>query len=202
MKNNDKFNRAMSYLKNESFRILIFVTLFLLIPLVNLVSASEFEIHVNKAANLLNVIQDNKIIKQYSISIGRGGIGDKKKVGDKRTPVGIYYVTKLKDSDKFHYFFGLNYPNLKDGFFGYKRGLITIEQFNAIKRASLNKNTPPQNTKLGGAIGIHGIGKQTKQKLLIHKNINWTEGCIAVENHEVMELRKFIKVGTLVKITE
>ena len=79
------------------------------------------------------------IVKQYSISIGQGGIGDKKKVGDKRTPVGTYFVTRLKNSDKFHYFFGLNYPNLKDGFFGYKRGLITIDQFNAIKTASINK---------------------------------------------------------------
>ncbi len=197
-----KFNQAMNYFKNKSSRILICVIFFLAIPLVNLVFSSEFEIHVNKRANSLAVLQDNRIIKQYSISVGRGGLGDKKIVGDKRTPVGTYYVTRLKNSDKFHYFFGLNYPNLKDGFFGYKRKLITLEQFNAIKRASLNKITPPQNTKLGGAIGIHGIGKQTKQKLLIHKNINWTEGCIAVENHEVSELKKFIKVGTLVKITE
>ena len=192
----------MNYFKNESHQILRFIIFFLSIPLTNSIFASEFEIHVNKGTNSLTVIQNSKIIKEYSISIGRGGIGDKRMVGDRRTPVGTYYVTRLKNSDKFHYFFGLNYPNLKDGFYGYKRKLITREQFNSIKRASLNKITPPQNTKLGGAIGIHGIGKQTKQKLLIHKNINWTEGCIAVENHEIRELKKFIKLGTLVKITE
>jgi len=169
---------------------------------INVISASEFEIHVNKQANSLIVLQGKNIIKQYSISIGRGGVGDKKIVGDKKTPIGEYYVTRLKNSEKFHYFFGLNYPNQKDGLIGYKRKLITLSQFKAIKRASINKVTPPQNTRLGGAIGIHGIGKQTKQKLLIHKNINWTEGCIAVENHEVRELKKYIKIGTLVKITE
>ena len=146
----------MNYFKNESDQILRFIIFFLLIPLTNLISASEFEVHVNKGANSLSVIQNSKIIKEYSISIGRGGIGDKRMVGDKKTPVGTYYVTRLKNSDKFHYFFGLNYPNLKDGFYGYKRKLITRDQFNSIKRASLNKITPPQNTKLGGAIGIHG----------------------------------------------
>ena len=46
------------------------------------------------------------------------------------------------------------------------------------------------------------LGNKQNEKLLIHKNINWTEGCIAVENHEVRELKKYIKIGTLVKITE
>ena len=114
----------MNYFKNESDQILRFIIFFLLIPLTNLISASEFEVHVNKGANSLSVIQNSKIIKEYSISIGRGGIGDKRMVGDKKTPVGTYYVTRLKNSDKFHYFFGLNYPNLKDGFYGYKRKLI------------------------------------------------------------------------------
>ncbi len=192
----------MSHLRYKSFRNLIFMIILFFISSINVISASEFEIHVNKQANSLIVLQGKNIIKQYSISIGRGGVGDKKIVGDKKTPIGEYYVTRLKNSEKFHYFFGLNYPNQKDGLIGYKRKLITLSQFKAIKRASINKVTPPQNTRLGGAIGIHGIGKQTKQKLLIHKNINWTEGCIAVENHEVRELKKYIKIGTLVKITE
>lgn len=192
----------MTQSKNKAFRHLISSITLFLISLINVISASEFEIHIDKQANSLVVLQGKDIIKQYSISIGRGGIGDKKIVGDKKTPIGRYYVTRLKDSEKFHYFFGLNYPNQKDGLIGYKKKLITLAQFKAIKKASINKVTPPQNTRLGGAIGIHGIGKQTKQKLLIHKNINWTEGCIAVENHEVRELKKFIKIGTLVKITE
>lgn len=164
--------------------------------------ASDFEIHVKKGSNILLVLKENKVIKRYSISVGRGGNGDKKIVGDKKTPVGIYHVTRSKHSDKFHFFFGLDYPNLKDGFNGYKRKVISLAQFKAIKSSFANGTPPPQNTKLGGAIGIHGIGKQTKQKILIHKNINWTEGCIAVENHEIDELKQFIKVGTLVKISK
>lgn len=192
----------MTQLRFISSRNLLTTIILFLISLINVIFASEFEIHVDKQANSMVVLQGKNIIKKYSISIGRGGIGDKKIVGDKKTPVGEYYVTRLKNSDKFHYFFGLNYPNQKDGLIGYKRKLISLSQFKAIKKASINKVTPPQNTKLGGAIGIHGIGRQTKQKLLIHKNINWTEGCIAVENHEVRELKKYIKIGTLVKITE
>ena len=55
-----------------------------LISLINVISASEFEIHVDKQANSMVVLQDKNIIKKYSISIGRRGIGDKKIVGDKK----------------------------------------------------------------------------------------------------------------------
>ena len=182
------------YLKYSVFLVMAFVCQNL--------QASNYEIHVTKSSNSLKIIKENKIVKRFSISVGRGGAGDKRMVGDKKTPIGVYYVTRLKNSNKFHYFFGINYPNLKDGYHGYKRKIITLSQFKAIKYAAEHKKTPPQNTRLGGAIGIHGIGKQTRQKLLIHKNINWTEGCIAVENHEIEELKKFIRIGTKVRISE
>ena len=182
------------YLKYSVFLVMAFVCQNL--------QASNYEIRVTKSSNSLKIIKENKIVKRFSISVGRGGAGDKRMVGDKKTPIGVYYVTRLKNSNKFHYFFGINYPNLKDGYHGYKRKIITLSQFKAIKYASEHKKTPPQNTRLGGAIGIHGIGKQTRQKLLIHKNINWTEGCIAVENHEIEELKKFIRIGTKVRISE
>ena len=62
--------------------------------------------------------------------------------------------------------------------------------------------TPPQNTRLGGAIGIHGIGEETADKLHIHDNLDWTEGCIALRNAEINELRPFLGLGTRVVIRE
>ena len=55
---------------------------------------------------------------------------------------------------------------------------------------------------LGGAIGIHGLGPETPEKIHIHDNLDWTEGCIALRNDEVHELRKFLSIGTRVVIHE
>ena len=59
-----------------------------------------------------------------------------------------------------------------------------------------------QNTPLGGAIGIHGIGEITEEKLEIHRTINWTKGCIALTNDEIDDLLHYIGVGTKVVINE
>ena len=55
---------------------------------------------------------------------------------------------------------------------------------------------------LAGAIGIHGIGTETKEKINIHQNIDWTEGCIALRNDEVEELSRYVSVGTAINIIE
>ena len=57
--------------------------------------------------------------------------------------------------------------------------------------------TPPQDTPLGGQIGIHGIGNGDQD---IHHNYNWTNGCIALTNEQIDQLGKWIKPGVLVNI--
>jgi lipoprotein-anchoring transpeptidase ErfK/SrfK len=56
--------------------------------------------------------------------------------------------------------------------------------------ANKAKRGPPQNTKLGGLIYIHGNGSRT----------DWTWGCVALENWEFKELYDAIEVGTPVSI--
>ena len=60
-----------------------------------------------------------------------------------------------------------------------------------------NGRTPPQNTPLGGHIGIHGVGAGDPR---IHTNFNWTNGCVALTNEQVTRLAALIKVGTRVEI--
>ena len=96
----------------------------------------------------------------------------------------------------------LNYPNIKDAYYGYINRTISKEDFARIVSAVRESELPPQDTRLGGAIGIHGIGKETSKKLLIHRNIDWTEGCVALRNYEIKELKQFVSVGTKVIISE
>jgi len=49
---------------------------------------------------------------------------------------------------------------------------------------------PPQNTKLGGEIYIHGGGAGT----------DWTQGCVALADDDIKELFDSIPVGTTVRI--
>ena len=165
--------------------------------------STPYVIKVDKSDSTL-LVETNRgeRIKTFSVATGRGGKGDKKKIGDKKTPVGTYYVTGFNEKSKFDYFIRINYPNLKDAYYGYKSRKINRDEFKNIFNAIRDGKQPPQNTKLGGAIGIHGIGNETQKKLLIHRNIDWTEGCVALRNFEVRELKPFVSIGTKVIISD
>ncbi|MEF3254714.1 MAG: L,D-transpeptidase family protein [Deferribacterales bacterium] len=73
-----------------------------------------------KKSYLLEIKNDNlKIIKEFNDIIIGAGNGDKLKVGDLKTPVGIYYVTGYIPPSKLSSIYGtgafpLNYPNFVD----------------------------------------------------------------------------------------
>ena len=59
-----------------------------------------------------------------------------------------------------------------------------------VMQALDSHKTPPQNTKLGGDIYIHGNGAGS----------DWTWGCVALENDDIRELFNSVTVGTPVTI--
>lgn len=178
--------------------ILFFTFLFSLTQL----QASEYQLLISKKNNELIVEKAGEIVKKYHIATGKGGKGTKRQQGDSKTPQGVYRISKFKESNRFHYFIQLDYPNLVDAWYGYKNEVIDSREFKRIASAYKNREIPPQDTKLGGFIGIHGLGVETEKKLAIHQGINWTEGCIALTNAEINDLKKFIDVGTAVIIKE
>lgn len=163
---------------------------------------ASYTVEIYKSRRELLVKQGTRVARRYRAALGSGGIGDKRIRGDHKTPVGVYYITGFNDASAFDIFMRLNYPSLKDGFFGLKRSLITREEFERIVDAQRQDALPPQDTPLGGAIGIHGIGEETSDRLKIHANLDWTKGCIALTNREIRELRSFVDVGTMVVIRE
>jgi hypothetical protein len=56
---------------------------------------------------------------------------------------------------------------------------------------------PPQNTPLGGFLGIHGIGRGD---IRIHRAFHWTQGCVAVTNEEMNALAHWIREDTRIVI--
>ena len=82
--------------------------------------------------------------------------------------------------------------------------------FRSRARAWARRRCPPWNTKLGGAIGIHGIApklawasrvwQRLSQATQFHRIYGFTDGCIAVDNVHVDALFKLAPVGTPVHI--
>ena len=162
----------------------------------------QYDVVITRSSQELKIMNGKQIIKQFHIAYGKGGKGAKRILGDKKTPLGVYKIINFKGNSQFHYFMQIDYPNLLDAWYGYKNKVISAAEFKYISMAIKNNNIPPQDTKLGGFIGIHGIGETNKEKLTIHRAINWTQGCIAMTNEEINLLRKYVGIGTRVTINE
>jgi len=175
-----------------------------LLPLTSMARSTGhgYVIEVLKSRKMLLVKRGDKVVRRYRTAVGKGGQGDKQHSGDHKTPVGTYRVVRFNDNSRFRLFMQLNYPNIKDAFYGLKKHLIDRREFDRIVTALKQGKTPPQNTPLGGAIGIHGLGTESRKRLRIHESYNWTEGCIALTNEEIMDLKKYVHIGTKVVINE
>jgi murein L,D-transpeptidase YafK len=140
-------------------------------------------------------------IKTYRAVFGKGFLeGDKRMEGDKRTPEGEFYICTMNRSKRFYKFLGLSYPDLKHAEYGLKSGIISLSDYVLIKRAIDERQTPPWDTRLGGAVGIHGRapeGGAGRQSFIAR---NWTDGCIALDNADVDELFDTVSLGTPVTI--
>ncbi len=162
----------------------------------------DYQIEISKSREELMVKRGDEVVRRYRAATGTGGEGSKRQIGDKKTPVGVYKIIDFKTDSRFHFFMQIDYPNLLDAWYGYKNELIDASEFRAITTALKNDKVPPQDTALGGYIGIHGIGETDDEKRLIHEAGNWTEGCIALTNKEINELRQFVSIGTRIVIHE
>ncbi|MFK8068854.1 MAG: murein L,D-transpeptidase family protein [Gammaproteobacteria bacterium] len=163
-------------------------------------AAGSYTVEIHKSDRIMILKKDHLLKKTYHIATGTGGAGTKVKLGDKMTPTGVYRILHFKEDSRFHLFMQLNYPNAKDALLGLQKKTINQDEFSQIISSLKRQTIPNQETELGGAIGIHGIGEQTEDRLILHKDENWTKGCIAIKNEEIEELRTFVKIGTPVVI--
>ncbi|MFA6052891.1 MAG: L,D-transpeptidase [Methylobacter sp.] len=154
-----------------------------------LVDTTALKIEVKKGEKTLETIND--------IAIGRGGAGAKRHRGDNVTPFGSYRIGWVGQKSSFRKFFGLTYPSPEDAEKALGQGIINQGTYNSIVTAHRYHQIPPQNTPLGGRIGIHGLGRADEK---IHKSMNWTHGCIALTNGQIDHLSQWIDKGTVVKI--
>src|SRR5690606_10048783 len=119
---------------------------------------------VYKSARRMDLMNGEEVLRSYRISLGLQPQGHKEREGDFRTPEGRYYLTRRNPRSDFFLSIQVSYPNERD-----------------VKRARENGWEP------GGAIMIHGMPNRPKYDPDYYTR-DWTDGCIAVSNSDMVEI--------------
>ena len=140
--------------------------------------------------------------ESYKVSLGRAGANcNRSRAGDNCTPTGTFFVASKRPSERFHKFLLLSYPDEKAAKRGLETNLISQAQFDSIKAAIDARHAPPQNTALGGDIGIHGQPGWVPSFLSTAvTRFDWTAACVSVTDSEIDHIYDVVDVGTPVLI--
>ncbi len=141
------------------------------------------EIRVYKSKHRMDLISQGRVIKSYRVMLGRGGSKPKRKQGDNRVPEGKYFIDYKNPDSQFYKSLHISYPNDED------------------KRRSSEAGVEP-----GGDIMIHGYPNRPKplfkflKKMGLIKLVDWTAGCVAVDDGEMEEIYHAIEEHTPITI--
>lgn len=143
----------------------------------------DVHIEVSKKRYSLSVVFGKTIVKSYPIVLGSDPVNDKRMEGDQCTPEGSFRIQSKYPHNKWSKFMWLNYP--------------TTESYQKHRMAK-KKGEIPSYARIGGEVGIHGV--KQGQDFLVKRGINWTKGCISLQNDHIDELFDVIQVNTEVII--
>lgn len=132
-------------------------------------------IEINKSARTLQVYQNGVVVRTWPIGLGSNPVGDKHREGDGRTPEGHFKIDRRNANSLFHLSLGIDYPHPEHR-----------------ARAAILGVSP------GGDIFIHGQPNALPAGQVIAGD--WTDGCIALTDHQIAELFAVTPHGTPVTI--
>ena len=156
---------------------------------------AEPRVVVLKSQRRLHLFDGDTLVRTYEIDLGPNPIGQKLRLGDGRTPEGVFRICSRRQDSEHHRFLGIDYPNADAAHRGVAAGLLTAGEAEAVLLAAEEGRCPPWNTALGGAIGIHGRGPADHGS-----ERDWTAGCIALTDQQVEELFGVLRTGDRVEI--
>jgi len=120
---------------------------------------------VYKSERKLLLMRGDDVLRTYRISLGLNPIGHKERAGDFRTPEGRYRLTRRNPRSDFFLSIQVSYPNEQD-----------------LRRARRN------GWDSGGSIMIHGLPNNMRHPPAWYESRDWTDGCIALSNSDMLEL--------------
>jgi murein L,D-transpeptidase YafK len=132
---------------------------------------------VEKGRRTLTLFAAGLPIRTYQIALGTQPMGDKVRIGDGRTPEGLYHIDYKNPQSKYHMALHISYPDAAH-----------------LQRATQLGVSP------GGDIMIHGLPPAYANIGAAHAQYNWTEGCIAVTDREIEEIWAAVPKGAPIQI--
>jgi len=120
---------------------------------------------VEKSARRLHLMKGGKAFRTFRIALGIQPVGDKHEEGDFRTPEGIYLLDTRNPHSEYFLSIHISYPDGGDAREARERGLDP-----------------------GGAIMIHGQPNEPTRSEGYYRTQDWTNGCIAVSNSDMIDI--------------
>ena len=120
---------------------------------------------VRKAERRLYLMRGNDVLRAYRIALRLNPGGAKERAGDFRTPEGSYRLSRRNTRSDYFLSIQVSYPNDQD-----------------TRRARSNGWQP------GGSIMIHGLPNDPRHAPDYYATQDWTDGCIAVTNADMVEI--------------
>ena len=132
---------------------------------------------VRKSERRLYLMDGDRIVREYKIALGLEPVGPKQRDGDFRTPEGWYTLARRNPRSDYFLSIQISYPNAGD-----------------LERAHVHHWQP------GGSIMIHGLPNHLKNSPWYYQHSDWTDGCIAVSDADMVEIWLLTRDGTPIDI--
>jgi len=120
---------------------------------------------VHKAEHKLYLYRGGHVLAAYPVSLGLNPHGQKEREHDFRTPEGHYSLARRNTRSDYFLSIQVSYPNKEDEL-----------------RARKNHWAP------GGEIMIHGLPNTPRHPPAYYASTDWTDGCIALSNSDMIEV--------------
>jgi murein L,D-transpeptidase YafK len=132
---------------------------------------------VDKSERKLYLYKLGRVLREFDVSLGQMPNGPKQREGDFRTPEGKYFLGGRNANSDFFLSIHVSYPNEAD-------------------RARAHA----QGVDPGGQIMIHGWPNEPKYDLRRYQDTDWTDGCIAVSNSDMVDIWLMTRESTPIEI--
>jgi len=120
---------------------------------------------VEKGKRKLHLLKGGEAFRTFDIALGIEPIGHKQEEGDNRTPEGRYWLDVRNDRSDYFLSIRISYPNERD------------------RLEAAHRGVPP-----GGQIMIHGQPNAPSYSAAYYRQSDWTNGCIAVSNSDMIDI--------------
>ena len=132
---------------------------------------------LDKSERRLSLFAHGILVKEYLVALGKNPVGDKHSRGDGRTPEGVFTIEGHNPQSKYHLALRISYPDA------------------AHLSAARRRGVAP-----GGDIMIHGLPDAFASVGALHRQQDWTEGCIALTNDEIEQIYRAVPNGARILI--